>query len=99
MCTATTPHPRCTRCDWVSWVSSCSVPVGSRCRIQNRACPTCALRRGEVRLDEVVAAVDEVAGELVRLTTLPSVPDDPDQAWVDGWLHPAYTGFWAASPS
>ncbi|MHA3704544.1 DNA polymerase beta superfamily protein [Jatrophihabitans sp. YIM 134969] len=55
-----------------------------------------AVHRGEVELDEVVAAIDEVAGELVRLTVAPGVPDRPDADWVDAWLHRAHLEFWAA---
>ena len=54
-----------------------------------------AVRRGEVELPEVVAAIDEVAGELVRLTASSSVPDRPDADWVDAWLHRAHLQFWA----
>ncbi len=56
-----------------------------------------AVRRGEVPLAEVVAAVDEVAGELLRLTASSSVPDRPDAGWVDAWLHRAHLQFWVST--
>jgi hypothetical protein len=54
-----------------------------------------AVRRGEVPLDEVVARLQEAEAELERLRAASSVPDAPDRAWVDGWLHRSYTSFWA----
>ncbi len=54
-----------------------------------------AVRRGEARLDEVVARLREAEDELERLRTASDVPEEPDQAWVDDWLHRSYTSFWA----
>lgn len=53
-----------------------------------------AVRRGEVGLAEVVAAVDEAEARLVELSTSSAVPDQPDRAWVDGWLHRTHVAYW-----
>ena len=53
-----------------------------------------AVRRGEIALEEVVAAVDDAQQRLVALRTSPSVPAEPDRAWVDGWLHRSYLRQW-----
>lgn len=58
-----------------------------------------AVRRGEVPLDEVVARLAEGEAELARLRTASAVPEEPDRAWVDGWLHRSYTSFWAERSS
>ena len=56
-----------------------------------------AVRRGEAPLAEVVARLVEAEAELSRLRTASSLPEQPDRAWVDGWLHRSYTSFWAES--
>ena len=56
-----------------------------------------AVRRGEVPLAEVVAAVDDAERQLLALRASSSVPDEPDRAWVDGWLHRSYLRHWARS--
>ena len=53
-----------------------------------------AIRRGEVPLHDVVAAVDDAEAELNRLRTSASVPEQPDRAWVDHWLHRSYLAYW-----
>ncbi len=58
-----------------------------------------AVRRGEVPLDEVVVRLREAEAELERLRTASHVPDEPDRAWADGWLHRSYTSFWAEGPA
>jgi predicted nucleotidyltransferase len=55
-----------------------------------------AVRRGEVRLSEVLDAVAGAEQRLVDLQTSSAVPPEPDRAWVDGWLHRSYLAFWAA---
>ena len=57
-----------------------------------------AVRRGEVPLPEVVARLEESEAELARLRTASGLPEQPDRAWVDGWLHRSYTSFWAQEP-
>ncbi|MGY1695835.1 MULTISPECIES: nucleotidyltransferase domain-containing protein [unclassified Geodermatophilus] len=54
------------------------------------------VRRGEVPLAEVVAAVDDAEARLAALRDSPAVPARPDRAWVDGWLHRSYLAYWAA---
>jgi uncharacterized protein len=54
-----------------------------------------AIRRGEVPLDEVVAAVSQAETELTELATRSSVPAEPDRTWVDDWLHRSHLAYWA----
>jgi uncharacterized protein len=53
-----------------------------------------AVRRGEVALDEVVALVDAAEARLVALRDEAQVPDQPDRAWVDDWLHRSHLAYW-----
>jgi hypothetical protein len=55
-----------------------------------------AVRRGEVPLPDVLAAIDEAEAALTRLRTSGPVPDQPDRAWVDAWLHRSYTAYWTS---
>lgn len=55
-----------------------------------------SVRRGEVPLSEVLAAITDAEARLMALRTSSSVPVEPDHAWVDGWLHRSYQSFWAA---
>jgi hypothetical protein len=54
-----------------------------------------AIRRGEVPLAEALAAIDEAEHQLIRAKDSASVPDEPDRAWVDAWLHRAHLDHWA----
>ncbi|TKV57156.1 nucleotidyltransferase [Nakamurella flava] len=54
-----------------------------------------AVRRGEVPVEQVVRRIDDVAAELESLNRSPRVPDQPDRAWVDGFLHRAHLAYWA----
>ncbi len=54
-----------------------------------------SVRRGEVPLAEVLAAVTDAEQRLVALQDGPAVPPEPDTAWVDGWLHRAHLPYWA----
>ncbi|SDN47269.1 Predicted nucleotidyltransferase [Klenkia soli] len=56
-----------------------------------------AVRAGEVELAEVVAAVDAAEQRLIALRESSTVPDEPDRAWVDAWLHRSYLAHWAGS--
>ncbi|SCX37611.1 Predicted nucleotidyltransferase [Klenkia marina] len=58
-----------------------------------------AVRRGEVPLAEVVAAVDAAEQRLIGLRESSTVPDEPDRAWVDAWLHRSYLASWARQPT
>ena len=54
-----------------------------------------SVRRGEIPLAEVIAAVEDAEAELIRLRDSQSVPSHPDAAWVDRWLHRSYLTYWA----
>ncbi len=54
-----------------------------------------AVRRGQVPLAQVVAALDDVEAELVRLQTQADVPPEPDRQWVDAWLHRSHLSYWS----
>jgi predicted nucleotidyltransferase len=53
-----------------------------------------AVRRGEVRLDEVVSAVELAERRLVDLQSSAELPAQPDRDWVDGWLHRSHLDYW-----
>jgi uncharacterized protein len=54
-----------------------------------------AIRRGEVELAEVIAAIERAEERLVALADTSVVPDEPDRTWVDGWLHRSHLDYWA----
>ena len=56
-----------------------------------------AIRRGEVPLDDVVAAIDDAERRLVALRTSSAVAVEPDRGWVDAWLHRSYLAHWSRS--
>lgn len=66
------------------------VPEPARSHLQ-------AIRRGDIPLTEVVAAIDQAEADLKRLAENSAIPPQPDRAWVDRWLHRAYTEHWAAT--
>lgn len=53
-----------------------------------------SVRRGEVPLDEVLAAITEAELALLRLRDSPSVPEQPDRKWVNDWLHRSHMDYW-----
>jgi hypothetical protein len=53
------------------------------------------VRRGEVRLDDVVAQVDEAEARLAALRDTSDLPAEPDRAWVDAWLHRSHLAYWS----
>jgi uncharacterized protein len=53
------------------------------------------VRRGEIPLEEVIAAVNAAEQTLHELRTSTAVPDQPDRAWVNSWLHRSYEEYWA----
>jgi uncharacterized protein len=55
-----------------------------------------SIRRGEVRLAEVVDAVTEAEARLTQLRDSPAVPPEPGRGWADSWLHHSYITFWKA---
>jgi hypothetical protein len=66
-----------------------TLPVPQPARDQLRA-----IRRGDVPLDDVVAAIDAAEAELVRLSDHATVPAEPDRRWVDDWLHRWHLRYW-----
>jgi hypothetical protein len=54
-----------------------------------------AVRRGEVPIGEVIAAIDDAENRLLSLRENGSLPVEPDRTWVDAWLHRSYVSFWA----
>ena len=53
-----------------------------------------SIRRGEVALAEVLAAIDAVQARLIGLHESSAVPEQPDRAWVDAWLHRCHLEYW-----
>jgi uncharacterized protein len=53
-----------------------------------------AVRRGDLSLAEVTAAIDGAEAELASLSTSTKIQEEPDRAWVDSWLHRSHTTFW-----
>jgi uncharacterized protein len=64
------------------------VPQPDRARLR-------AVRAGKVPLAEVLDAIRAAEARLEALRESPAVPDQPDRAWVDDWLHRSYLSFWA----
>lgn len=54
-----------------------------------------AVRRGELRLADVLDLVTGTEARLTGLRDNSALPDQPDRPWVDGWLHRSYLNFWA----
>jgi hypothetical protein len=55
-----------------------------------------AVRCGEIDLEEVVAAVVRAEKQLEGLRDDSSLPEQPDRAWVDSWLHMSHLQYWSA---
>jgi uncharacterized protein len=53
-----------------------------------------AVRRGELRLAEVLDLVSDAEARLTALRDSSALPEQPDRPWVDGWLHRSYLNFW-----
>lgn len=53
-----------------------------------------AVRRGDVPLPEVIAAIDDAEDQLIALQRRTSLPAQPDRAWIDSWLHRAHLDYW-----
>jgi hypothetical protein len=54
-----------------------------------------AVRRGELRLADVLDLVTGAEARLTELRDSSALPEQPDRPWVDGWLHRSYLKFWA----
>lgn len=55
-----------------------------------------SIRNGELGLDEVTKAVESAEADLMTLRDSSSLPDQPDRAWVDAWLHRSHLTYWRA---
>lgn len=55
-----------------------------------------AVRRGDLRLAEVLGMITGAEARLTELRDSSALPGQPDRRWVDGWLHRSYLNFWAA---
>ena len=58
-----------------------------------------AVRRGEGALADVIAQIDAAEERLRRLKDSAQVPEEPDRAWVNAWLHRGHLTYWAREPS
>ncbi len=56
-----------------------------------------AIRRGEVERDAVVTAIIEAEERLTQLSQDTLLPDEPDRAWVNAWLHRSHLDYWRRS--
>lgn len=56
-----------------------------------------AIRRGQVVRDEVVSAITDAEAQLTQLSEDTDLPDEPDRAWVDAWLHRSHLDHWDRS--
>jgi hypothetical protein len=54
-----------------------------------------SIRHGQRPLAEVLDAITSAETRLTELRDSPALPDQPDRAWVDDWLHRSYLDFWA----
>lgn len=54
-----------------------------------------SVRRGEVPLADVLEAVGQAESRLEALRDSSDLPDQPDRAWVDDWLHRSHLAYWA----
>ncbi len=58
-----------------------------------------SVRQGAVPLPRVLEEVAAAEARLAALRDSAGVPEQPDRAWVDGWLHRSYLDFWARDPA
>ena len=54
-----------------------------------------AVRRGEIELAEVLEDIARAEATLDELRVASTVPDQPDRAWVDDWLHRTHLAYWS----
>lgn len=52
------------------------------------------VRKGEWDLPRVLAWSDELEAQLSELRETSPLPEEPDLAWVNDWLHRTYTAYW-----
>lgn len=53
-----------------------------------------AIRRGESSREAVLQLIGDAERRLIELAETSDVPDEPDAAWVNGWLHRSHLGYW-----
>ncbi|HKE63385.1 MAG TPA: nucleotidyltransferase domain-containing protein [Micromonosporaceae bacterium] len=53
-----------------------------------------SIRRGEVALDEVIAAAEHAEDRLLELRSSSPLPEEPDWQWVNEWLHRSHIAYW-----
>jgi hypothetical protein len=53
------------------------------------------VRQGAWALADVLTWYDELEAELSRSADAARLPEQPDRAWINDWLHRSYTRFWA----
>jgi hypothetical protein len=54
------------------------------------------VRQGQWELPAVLAWAEQLEAELRGLADTSPLPEQPDLAWVNEWLHRSYTAFWLA---
>ncbi|MEJ2579519.1 MAG: nucleotidyltransferase domain-containing protein [Kineosporiaceae bacterium] len=54
-----------------------------------------AIRQGHLSLAQVLADIDDAERALDDLRNRSTLPDQPDRAWVNTWLHHAHLDHWA----
>jgi hypothetical protein len=52
------------------------------------------VRKGEWDLPRVLAWSDELEAQLTEMRETSPLPEEPDLAWVNDWLHRSYTAYW-----
>ena len=55
------------------------------------------VRRGEWDLPRVLAWSDALEAQLTGLRETSPLPEEPDLAWVNDWLHRSYLNYWASA--
>lgn len=50
-------------------------------------------------LVEVLAAIEDAEKRLTGLRESSAVPDQPDDDWVNAWLHRAHLDYWTRTPT
>lgn len=55
------------------------------------------IRRGELPKQDVIDLIDDVEARLVAARERTTLPDEPDRAWADEWLHRHHLSFWLSA--
>ena len=67
-----------------------SLPIPDETRAYLRS-----VRRGEPSKDDVIRSIDSIENELMELAQSSTIPDEPDSAWANAWLHRSYLDYWS----